>query len=65
MTDKSTEWVVVADGVNPAEAEIIRARLESNDIPAIDARTMLKIRSVFWRWMMSSSGMISSKSSTL
>ena len=38
MTDKSTEWVVVADGVNPAEAEIIRARLESNNIPAMVRR---------------------------
>jgi hypothetical protein len=38
MTDKATEWVVVADGVDPIEAEIIRARLESNDIPAMVQR---------------------------
>jgi hypothetical protein len=38
VTDKSTEWVVVANGVNPAEAEIIRGRLESNDIPAMVQR---------------------------
>jgi hypothetical protein len=34
MTDKSTKWVVVADGVSPGEAEIIRGRLESNNISA-------------------------------
>jgi hypothetical protein len=38
MTDKSTEWVVIADGVNPAEADIIRGRLESNDISAVVQR---------------------------
>jgi hypothetical protein len=38
MTDKSTKWVVVANGVNPAEADIIRGRLESNDIPALVQR---------------------------
>ena len=38
MTDKSTKWVVVANGVNPAEAEIIRGRLESNNIPAMVQR---------------------------
>ncbi len=38
MSDKSTEWVVVADGVSPGEAEIIRGRLESNDIPAMIQR---------------------------
>ena len=38
MSDKSTEWMIVADGVNPGEAEIIRGRLESNDIPAIVQR---------------------------
>ena len=38
MTGKSVEWVVVADGVNPAEADIIRGRLESNNIPAMVQR---------------------------
>jgi hypothetical protein len=38
MTDKPTAWVVIADGVNPAEAEIIRGRLESNNIPAMVQR---------------------------
>jgi hypothetical protein len=38
MTNKSTEWVVVATGVGPAEADIIRARLESNEIPAMVRR---------------------------
>ena len=27
-------WVVVADNLNPAEASIIKGRLESQDIPA-------------------------------
>jgi hypothetical protein len=38
MVDKSTAWVVIADGVNPAEADIIKGRLESNDIPAVVQR---------------------------
>ncbi len=32
---ESTRWVAVAVGLNPAEASVIKARLESEDIPAI------------------------------
>ena len=32
---QETRWVVVAEYLNPAEAAIIKSRLESEDIPAI------------------------------
>ena len=32
--EENTRWVVVSKGLNPAQATIIKGRLESQDIPA-------------------------------
>lgn len=35
---ESTRWVVIAEHLNPAEAAVIKSRLESEDIPAVVQR---------------------------
>ncbi len=33
--DESTPWEKVSDGLQPLEAEVVKSRLESEDIPAV------------------------------
>ncbi len=40
-TQESTPWIVVAVNLNPAEAVVIKSRLESEDIPAITQQEAL------------------------